>query len=113
MKKIWIAIALISISLGLCIWEQNEISSFCNTVDAYCQSENYNQSVKEITKLWNEKNNTLYAFSQHDLLEHLAENIEQLSSKKEKDEIKSALSEIRAQNNVYYQNHKMTFSNIF
>lgn len=113
MKRVWIALALICLSLGFSIWEQSEITNFCKTVDGYCQSENYDQAVKEITEIWKKKNNTLYAFSQHDLLEHLAENIEQLNSQTEKDEIKSALTEIRAQNNVYYQNHKLTFSNIF
>lgn len=113
MKRVWIAVALIFISIFFCSWEQYEITNFYKDVDEYCQNENYSQAAQQVSDIWNEKNNILYAFSQHDLLEHLAENIEQLNPKDDEDKIKSALKEIRAQNNVYYQNHKMTFSNIF
>lgn len=113
MNRVIIAILIISTAIGFCSWEQYEVNSFCKSVDKYCQSENPTEAATKIIELWNKKNNTLYAFSQHDLLEHLAENIEQLNSKKDKEKIKNALTEVRAQNNVYYQNHKMTFSNIF
>lgn len=115
MKRVYIAIGLIAISLAVCFWEQMEIKSFCDTVAALTSEEKIKKSpsdsAREIKKLWDEKNDTLYAFSQHDLLEHLAENIEQLES--DTYELESKLEEIRAQNNVYYENHRMTFSNIF
>lgn len=115
MKRVWIAIVLIFVSIILCFWEQMEIKSFCDTVASLTSEEKIknfpNDSAREIKKLWDEKNDTLYAFSQHDLLEHLAENIEQLES--DGIELERRLYEIRAQNNVYYENHRMTFSNIF
>lgn len=114
MKRVWIAIALIFVSIILCLWEQMEINSFCDTVATLTSEEKIknspNDSAREIKKLWDEKNDTLYAFSQHDLLEHLAENIEQLENN---NDLETKLYEIRAQNNVYYENHRMTFSNIF
>lgn len=114
MKRVWIAIALIFVSIILCLWEQMEIKSFCDTVAALTSEEKIknfpSDSAREIKKLWDEKNDTLYSFSQHDLLEHLAENIEQLENN---NDLETKLYEIRAQNNVYYENHRMTFSNIF
>lgn len=113
MKRVWIAIILISTSLFFSIWEQNEIKGFYEKVNTYCESTNQKEAISNIKNLWKEKNDILYAFSQHDLLEHLAEGIEQLDINDSEEKTKSALKEIRAQNNVYYQNHRLTFSNIF
>lgn len=108
MKRIWIAAVLIAITIGCCIGEQSYVKNFYKTIDTLAQEE----KPKELKEYWKEKNDTAYIFSPHDMLDELAQSINALDEEPN-DETKSALNEIRAINKVYYENQRITPSNIF
>lgn len=108
MKRIWIAIVLLIISAGLCTYEQMFIEDFCDNVISMTE----NEDADGIKKLWNEKNDIIYIFSEHDMVDDLAVSIEELDNKTGKDK-KEALAEIRALTYAYHENQRITLSNIF
>ena len=108
MKRIWIAVILLIMSTGLCTFEQIYIEDFCDKI-VYMTEHGDTQGIK---KLWDKKNNTIYIFSEHDMVDDLAVCIESLDDKKGKEK-KDALTEIRALTYAYHENQRITFSNIF
>lgn len=107
MKRIWIGVILIAISISLCTYEQVFIRSFCRDLDRYIAQEN----TTRIVELWEEKNDIMYVFSNHGILDEMAKEIHILEEK-EYDK-KSTLTEIKALNNIYYENQIINLSNIF
>lgn len=108
MKRIWIALALIIITISCCISEQNYVKNFYLNIDTLAQE----QKPRELKQYWNEKNDTVYIFSPHDMLDELAQEINALDDEMSED-TKKALTEIRATSKVYYENQRITLSNIF
>lgn len=108
MKRIWIAIALLVMAIGICVYEQIEIREFYDTMEALIQ----NEEPSQIQEYWREQNDRIYIFSSHDMLDEISHSIEQLPDEKN-DETKNALNEIRAFVKAYYENQKISLSNIF
>lgn len=108
MKRIWIAILLISLAVGLCVYEQYEVREFCNTMESLAQSED----LSGIKDYWRKHNDKIYIFSSHDMLDEIAKSVEMLSDEKNSD-TKNALNELRAFVKSYYENQKLSPSNIF
>ena len=115
MKRIWIAAALLAIMLGLCIGEQIYINSFCNGLDeliASAQEEPTKERLEAIHEYWNKKNDVLYAMCQHDMLDELSVSIHEMNNSQDEEAIKGALTDAKAQNYTFYENQKITLSNI-
>lgn len=108
MKRIWIAAALIIITAFCCISEQIYVKDFYSTIDALALEE----KPKELKEYWREKNDMAYIFSPHDMLDELAQSINALDDEPN-EETKKDLIEVRAINKVYYENQRITPSNIF
>ena len=68
MKRIWIAVVLLILSAGLCTYEQIYIEDFCDKMVYMTEHED----TDGIKKLWKEKNDTIYIFSEHDMVDDLA-----------------------------------------
>lgn len=107
MKRIWIGIALIVIAISLCTYEQVFIRSFCKDLDSYIAQGN----TTKIVELWEDKNDIMYVFSSHDTLDEMAKQIHILKEKKY--DKKSTLTEIKALNDIYFENQIINLSNIF
>lgn len=108
MKRIWIAVVLLILSAGLCTYEQIYIEDFCDKMVYMTEHED----TDGIKKLWKEKNDTIYIFSEHDMVDDLAVSIEQLDGQSGEKK-KEALAEIRALTYAYHENQRITLSNIF
>lgn len=108
MKRIWIAAVLIITSVILCTSEQIYVKNFYQTVCTLAEEE----KPKELKEYWENKNDTVYIFSHHDVLDDLAQLISALDDEKN-EQTKNELSEIQAVAKVYYENQRITFSNIF
>lgn len=108
MKKIWIAVVLLIISAGICTYEQIYIEDFCDKMVYMTEHED----ADGIKKLWDKKNDTIYIFSEHDMVDDLAVSIEQLNSKNGEKQ-KEALAEIRALTYAYHENLGLHFQTFF
>ncbi|HBA93151.1 MAG TPA: hypothetical protein DCZ02_00885 [Ruminococcaceae bacterium] len=108
MKRIWIAVVLIAISLTLCATEQIKVEKFYQTIYTLADEGN----PKELKEYWKEKNDSVYIFSHHDMLDELAQSIEALDEEKN-EQTGPALDVIKAIVKVYYENQRITMSNIF
>lgn len=106
MRRIWFAIVFLALSVGLCITEQIYLQS---TYKAICSFVD-NEDAKAIVEYWDKRNDILYAFSDHKALDNLSEAIHELE---DNDDKKIALNEIRAISKTYYENQRITLSNIF
>jgi hypothetical protein len=107
MKRLWIAITFLAIAVGLCTSEQIFIKNVYNTINQYVDS----ADVEGLQEYWDKNNNLIFSFSEHSVLDDLSQKIEELNPNDE--EIKSALTEVRALNKVYYENQRISLSNIF
>ncbi len=115
MKRLWIAIAIIGIAIFLCVGEQLYVKSFCdemNIIVSSAQNDPGKENIQKIKKYWDKKNDILYSICQHDMLDEMSISINQLISTDDEEEIKSALIDIKAQNYTFYENQRVTFSNI-
>lgn len=108
MKRIWIAAILIVISLTLCATEQIKVKNFYQTIYTLADE----GSPKELKEYWEAKNDSVYVFSNHDMLDELAQSIEALDGEKN-EQTDPALDVIKAIVKVYYENQRITMSNIF
>lgn len=106
MKRIWIAVVLLSISIGICTAEQIYLERTYTQINKMVDEQN----TDEIVEYWKKKNDILYAFSDHKVLDSLSEAIEELNYAKDK---KKALTEVRAISKTFYENQRINFSNIF
>lgn len=108
MKRIWIAVVLIALTVTCCISEQIYVKNFYTTIDTLAKEER----PKELKEYWKEKNDTAYIFSPHDMLDELAQSINALDDDPNA-ETKKDLNYVRSINKVYYENQRITPSNIF
>lgn len=108
MKRIWIALLLIGFAVGICIYEQYEVKEFCDEMERLVQSED----LTGIKDYWRKHNDKIYIFSSHDMLDEIAQCVEMLPDEKDSD-TKNALNELRAFVKSYYENQKLSPSNIF
>lgn len=115
MKRIWIAIVLFLLCFGICVGEQVFINDFCKGLDkivSEAQKDPSKENLDELHEYWNKKNDMLYTMCQHDMLDEMSISIHEIATSKDKDIIKSALTSIKAQNYTFYENQKITLSNI-
>lgn len=108
MKRIWIAAILIVISLTLCATEQIKVKNFYQTIYTLADE----GKAEELKEYWKEKNDSVYIFSHHDMLDELAQSIEELDEEKS-EQTGPELDAIKAIVKVYYENQRITLSNIF
>lgn len=106
MKRIWIAIVFLAIAIGTGIGEQVYIEKTYTTINEMLD----NEDTDELVDYWHRRNNIIYAFSDHKVLDTLTEAINELETAEDK---KYALTEIRAITKTYYENQRISFSNIF
>ena len=121
MKRLWFAIIFLCIAAGLCAGEQmyvrslyTEMSEKISAAEAALDNnkqKEYVKQTKEIAKLWNDKNDLLYAVSEHGILDSVAVQIRSMPYG-EGDE-KKELHSLRAQLFAYYENEKISLANIF
>ncbi|MCR5208204.1 MAG: DUF4363 family protein [Eubacterium sp.] len=116
MKRIWFAVMFLLIAVGVCCFEQNYISGFCDEMDVRadkaleCISNNdYGGFIKEcdsVKELWRDKNDILFALSGHTQLDELSIRVNALPSRTE------YLYEIKSIIRGYRENNKIKLSNI-
>ena len=70
------------------------------------------EDLSGIKDYWRKHNDKIYIFSSHDMLDEIAQCVEMLPDKKD-DNTKNALNELRAFIRSYYENQKLSPSNIF
>lgn len=108
MKRIWIAVFLLVLSAGLCTFEQTYIEDFCDRATHMAEQ----GEADELTKLWDKKNDIIYIFSEHDMVDDLAVSIKSLETA-DREEKEETLKEIKSLIYAYHENQRITFSNIF
>ena len=119
MKRVWFAFVFIALCTGLCIYEQCYVKNCCENMISILEqaqecekkkdSKGRNEKIDELQGYWKKRNDFLFAFSEHGGLDELAENIRSL---KMAHNMKSALAETKALVNIYYENEKISFSNV-
>lgn len=106
MKRIWIAIVFLAISVTICVTEQIYINTAYNHINEYIDQ----GDSERLLKYWQDKNDILYAFTDHKMLDSLSDSINSLEQTDEKEK---TLIEIKAKAKTFYENQRITFSNIF
>ena len=120
MKRIWFAVIFLALTAVLCVCEQCFIADFYKEMNesittaesAIKQSdkEEYKKAADEMSALWKKKNDILYAVGEHAKLDDIALQINSLPY--ENGEELKELHSLRAQLYDYYENEKISFSNI-
>lgn len=121
MKRIWFAIVFLMISVLLCYGEQYYVKKVHNNIDskveqAIEQLENKDEkqlknSIKGIKEYWEHYNNVLFSISDHGVLDDLGAQIRTMDT--EDEDIAGELAEIKALNEVFYENQRISAANIF
>ena len=119
MKRVWFAVIFILLCAGLCVYEQCYVKNCCENMVAILEEaqefekakdkENRDKKIDELQKYWQEKNDFLFAFSEHSTLDDLAKNIRSL---KAAHSMKSALEETKALVRIFYEDERISFSNV-
>ncbi|MBQ9531117.1 MAG: DUF4363 family protein [Eubacterium sp.] len=119
MKRVWFAVVFILLSAGLCIYEQYYVKTSCENMIQILEqaqefeeakdSENRNKKIDELQSYWKSRNDFLFAFSEHSTLDELAQYIRSL---KAAHSMKSSLEETKALVLVFYEDARISFSNI-
>jgi hypothetical protein len=118
MKRIWFAIAFISIITLLCVGEQKYVAKVYNDLNdeiatslSASNQKDLSNSINSIQKYWKDNNDILFAIADHGVLDDLSAEINSLDSNNE--DVKSDLSEIKSLLKVFYENQRVTISNVF
>lgn len=121
MKRIWFAIVFLIVSVALCTGEQCYVKQVHGNIgtkveQAIEQLENEDKqqlksSVKGIKEYWERYNNLLFALSDHGVLDDLGAKIRTMEASDE--DIAAELSEVKALNEVFYENQKISVANVF
>lgn len=121
MKRLWFAIIFLVVIAALCSAEQLYIEHFYREMSASISAaeealtggdeQEFTKAQKEIENIWQQKNDLLYAVGEHHTLDGIAVQIRAMPYGKG-EEIKE-LHSLRAQLFAYYENEKISFSNIF
>lgn len=106
MKRIWIAIVFLALTIGICTTEQIYLEKSYTTINKFVDE----GKADEIVEYWKKRNDMLYAFSDHKVLDNLSEAIAELDQADNKEK---ALTKVRAISKTYYENGRINFSNIF
>ncbi len=119
MKRVWFAVAFILLSAGLCIYQQCYVKTSCEKMFVILEEaqkfenakdkDNRNKKIEELQRYWSARNNFLFAFSEHSTLDELAKNIRSL---KAAHSMKSSLEETKVLVLIFYENERISFSNI-
>lgn len=121
MKRIWFAIVFLLISIVLCTGEQYYTKKVHNSigtkVEQAIDSLNNNDkagleaSIKNIKACWKNYNSILFSVSDHGVLDDLGAEIRAIDI--EDEDIASELSQIKALNEVFYENQRISLANVF
>lgn len=121
MKKLWFAGLFLILTLSLCTAQQLYVNSFYKEMtDCLETAENYynkgdkdnlSKQTKEIQQLWEDNNELLFTFSNHTALNELGQRIRGMSDySTNKQEL---IAEAKSWTKIFYENEKISFSNIF
>ncbi len=118
MKRIWIAVAFLCISIGLCTVEQmyvqkvyNDLNSIIAQAEEYENYKELSSSVNEIKRYWDKHNDLLFALTDSDTVNELGQAITKLDA--ENEDFNESLAELKTVNRFFYRNQRITFANIF
>lgn len=120
MKRLWFAVIFLIIAGIMCYGEQayigcfyRDISERISTAEAALENNDiklYESSTRDIEKLWNDKNDFLYAFGEHAKLDGIAVSIRSMPYAGG-EEIKE-LRSLKAQLYAYWENERISLSNV-
>lgn len=125
MKRIYIAIFFLTLSIGLCVFEQYTVEStyknttvMLNTAQELLHKKDYDGIVKECSRLneyWDKKYPCLSAMFDHDSLDEAGASIASLEelAKSKSDDFESELINAKSRIEAIHKNQKITFGNIF
>ncbi len=125
MKKVYVAILLLGICAGVCIFEQTTINNVYNntneiidTAIKYTEQKDFEKSKKECEKLndyWNKKYTCLSAMIDHAQLDSANASI--ISAKEiendDFDSLKEKLIDAKSEIEIIKENQSITLGNIF
>ena len=118
MKRLWFAVIFLFICLALCIAEQYYINDFyrgmnkrIDTAVAYEETndERLGEAVRDIQKYWGAHNDLIFTLTNHIVLNELSTAVRSINSEGTADD----LMLVRAWLKVFYENQRITLSNIF
>ena len=115
MKRLWFAAVFLLLCIGLCFAEQHYINKFYNEMSTkldtaiVCAEPDKEAAVKSVKEYWGKNNNLIFTFTNHGVLDELSALIRSADSKSPNDDLRKA----RATLEVFYENQKITFANIF
>lgn len=125
LKRLYIALIFMVISISLCIFEQYTINStykvanqYINTAISQLDKNDYNAakaSCKQLNDYWGEKQKYMTAMIDHGSLDEASitiSNLEDLADS-ESDDLGSELITAKNQIKSIYENQKITFGNVF
>lgn len=120
MKRIWFAVIFLALAAVLCVSEQMYINGFyddmndaIHSAEAALDSGDYNEYLtyeKNIETIWKKRNNVLYAIGEHKELDDIAVQIRSVPY--DRGDEKKELHALSAKLFAYYENEKISFSNI-
>ena len=121
MKRLWFAVAFLILAAVLCVSEQYYIKDFYQEIDKKITAaemaavegdkEKLDKDIGKLKKYWKKNNNLIFILAEHDVPNELGECIRAINP--EEEDILSSLAEIRALNEVFFENQKITFANVF
>ncbi len=125
MKRVYIALAFLAVSISLCIFEQYTVNTMykdtCAYIDKaieYTEKEDYGNARKECRKLnkyWAKKYPCLTAMIDHGPLDEAGVTIDSLDelAKEENEDLKESLVTAKSQIKSIHENQSISFGNIF
>ncbi|MFR5874939.1 MAG: DUF4363 family protein [Eubacterium sp.] len=118
MKRLWFAGIFIVIVISLCVGEQiyiekiySDLNNEISKAEQYESQEDLEAAIKNIQNYWDKNNDLLFAIADHGVLDDLSAEIQSLDPNDE--DIESVLTDIRALNKVFYENQRISPTNIF
>ena len=118
MKRVWFAVAFLALSLSICIAEQHFINDFynnmCKNIDTAIEynlsgDERLGEAVDDLKDYWEKHNDLIFTMTNHGVLDELSAEIQALNT----DKIDNELYRVKGTLNVFYENQRITFANVF
>lgn len=125
MKRIYIAILFLAISIGLCIFEQYTVKSayettteYINTAIEQTDKEDFSsagETCKQLREYWDKKYPYMTAMIEHGILDDAGITINSLENlaENESDDLQEELITAKNQMESIRDNQRITFGNIF
>ncbi len=125
MKRLYIALAFLTIAISLCVFEQCTVNAVYKETSAYIDTaiENVNRqdyestlrTCKKLNDYWDEKQKYMTAMIDHGSLDDVGVTINNLEdlAQNESDSLEEELITAKNQIKGMYDNQKITFGNIF